>query len=63
MLFKGNDLEQFKAVFANCLLDSGVFLNSVIGKDGDRASTRTRDLLLRRQLLYPAELRDHGDHV
>ena len=27
--------------------------------NGDPASTRTRDLLLRRQLLYPAELRDH----
>lgn len=30
-----------------------------IGKIGDRGTTRTCDLLLRRQLLYPTELRDH----
>ena len=27
-------------------------------RNGDPASTRTRDPLLRRQMLYPAELRD-----
>lgn len=34
-------------------------LGSVIRKDGDPGLTRTSDLLLRRQLLYPTELRDH----
>lgn len=33
-------------------------LRSDIGKVGDPGTTRTCDLLLRRQLLYPAELRD-----
>lgn len=32
---------------------------SLIGRFGDRGRTRTSDLLLRRQLLYPTELRDH----
>ncbi len=34
-------------------------LGSDIRKIGDPARIRTSDLLLRRQLLYPAELRDH----
>ncbi len=39
-----------------------VFLNGLGSNTltiGDRGTTRTCDLLLRRQLLYPAELRDH----
>ncbi len=32
--------------------------NGRIDLTGDRGRTRTSDLLLRRQLLYPAELRD-----
>ncbi len=35
-------------------------LSSDIGKNGDSGTIRTYDPLLRREMLYPAELRNHG---